>query len=251
MPRSFLRFLMTSSVLLFLPSLLPAQDAPPADSADAGSVRVLYTGKLFGYFRVPNAQPPDATTVCLDSDKTTNSHAVQQFEEKVKEERLEKFILVGMGDNFAPGIEARKFCKPPGHQFKKAHNHKIKPSPYDRSGKEFFAWDEKNRVWRTNEYVGENGSDDAKDLENKLAAGLGSIPRDNVADFFVREGYAAVVPGKHDFYYGAERLRELAVYLANEPITNDNSLHGRGVQMLGVNLVIDTTWRKGHQPLSD
>lgn len=251
MPRLLLRLVISISVLLALPSLLFAQKTLPADSGDAGTVRVLYTGKLFGYFRVPDAQPPRPGAVCPDGDNTTNSAAVGQFEKIVKDKKLEKFILVGMGDNFAPEIEARKFCAPPDHQFKTGHQHKIASSPYNRSGKEFFAWDDKNHVWQTNEYIGESPEADAKNLEKSLAVGRGLIPSDNVADFLVREGYAAVVPGKHDFYFGAERLRELAVYLANEPIANENSLHGRGVQMLGANLVIETTWRKGHQPLSD
>ena len=44
------------------------------------------------------------------------------------------------------------------------------------------------------------------------------IPMDNVANFFVREGYAALVPGKQDFYFGPERTRELARFMASQPI---------------------------------
>jgi 2',3'-cyclic-nucleotide 2'-phosphodiesterase (5'-nucleotidase family) len=39
--------------------------------------------------------------------------------------------------------------------------------------------------------------------------------RDNVAQYFIDELYDAIVPGKHDFYFGPERLRELANLLEN------------------------------------
>src|SRR5436305_6089162 len=48
-------------------------------------------------------------------------------------------------------------------------------------------------------------------------------------------GYEAVVPGKHDFYFGPERLRELARFLAQE----QGRFHS--VQMLAANLSIVTT----------
>lgn len=242
--------ILSCAIALVFPLLLSAQTGPTPVTTNTERVQLLYTGKLFGYFRVPDAEPPASGMPCPDGDQQRNSLAVEQFEGIVRGQKLNKFILVGMGDNFAPEVEARKFCVPPEHQYKPEHQDKIDRSPYDRSGKEFFVWD--GHAWQTNEYVAKKNDAEAKNVETKLAAGQGFIPRDNVADFFVREGYAAVVPGKHDFYYGAERLRELALYLANAPITNPNTLHpDKGVQMLGANLVIETTWKKGHEPLSD
>lgn len=206
------------------------------------SVRILYTGKLLGYFRDPDAQPPDASAGCPNHDDQRASLAAREFERVIEERRLQRTILLGMGDNFAPEVEARKFCTPPPEQYK------IDGSPFDRSGKEYFVWDGKH--WRTNEYVSLK-TGDAPALEKKLSQGDGFIEKDNVAQFFVNRGYAAIVPGKHDFYYGAERLRELAGLLASLKSGNTSTFHLDGVQMLGSNLVIETAWMSGHEPLSD
>ena len=51
-----------------------------------------------------------------------------------------------------------------------------------------------------------------------------------------------------------ERTRELARFMATQPIpsTSGNSTNdGQGVQMLGANIVIETTWNTAHQPLPD
>lgn len=72
-------------------------------------------------------------------------------------------------------------------------------------------------------------------LNQDLAAGNGIIPSDNVACFFKLAGYLTLVPGKHDFYFGPERLRQLGRLLAQE---------GDGlapVQMLAANLSIVTS----------
>ena len=50
-----------------------------------------------------------------------------------------------------------------------------------------------------------------------------------MADFFIKAGYDAIVPGKHDFFYGAERLRQLARYMASR---------SDPVLLLAANLVI-------------
>src|SRR5262249_12216865 len=47
------------------------------------------------------------------------------------------------------------------------------------------------------------------------------------ASFFTSQQYDALVPGKHDFYYGPERLRQLATLLAKS-----------GTQMLAANLIL-------------
>src|SRR5208282_915671 len=80
-----------------------------------------------------------------------------------------------------------------------------------------------------------------------LSNGDGTIPTDNVACFLRRAGYAAIVPGKYDFYYGPERLRELARFLASP----EEAGGYRPVEMLGANLVIDTEWKSDHKPVGD
>ena len=72
------------------------------------------------------------------------------------------------------------------------------------------------------------------DLDSALSAGAGTAGFDNVACFFRLAGFDAVIPGREDFRFGPERLRELARYLASE------APGGTPVQMLGANLVINT-----------
>jgi 5'-nucleotidase-like protein len=199
----------------------PPRVALPA--ARSEPVRILYTGKLLGYFRDPDAQSPDRDSqVCGDKGKNP-SLAAQKFREAIRENQLNDVILVGMGDNFAPEVEARKFCLSPADESSKRL--------FKRDGKEFFEWD--GNQWQSHRH------------------GKDYIPDDNVASFFIDEGYAAIVPGKHDFYYGAERLRELAWLLAPAKKQNANTIHTDGVQMLASNLVIKTAWKTGHEVLSD
>src|SRR5688500_1757222 len=72
------------------------------------------------------------------------------------------------------------------------------------------------------------------DLDSALIAGAGTAGFDIDACFFRLAGFVAVVPGREDFRFGPERLRQLARYLASE------APGGTQVQMLGANLVIDT-----------
>lgn len=58
---------------------------------------------------------------------------------------------------------------------------------------------------------------------------------DNVGAFFRLLGFSAIVPGKLDFNYGPERLRQVARYLAS------TGAPGSPVQMLASNLTIETT----------
>jgi hypothetical protein len=75
---------------------------------------------------------------------------------------------------------------------------------------------------------------------------LGTIPTDNAACFLRHAGYAPIVPGQCDFYFGPDRLRQLARLLASE---TEGAF--RPVQMLGANLVIETTWKNDHNSVGD
>jgi len=59
---------------------------------------------------------------------------------------------------------------------------------------------------------------------------------DNVAQFFVSAKYDAIIPGKHDFYFGAEYLRQIAHFLE----TQENPVH-----MLASNLIVTTSVAPG------
>ncbi|HET6844311.1 MAG TPA: 5'-nucleotidase C-terminal domain-containing protein [Candidatus Angelobacter sp.] len=204
-------------------------------------IRILYTGKLFGYFRDPNWQAPNETGFgCSpDSREEEKSVAAYDFDRLLAKKHVDGAILVGAGDNFAPELGARDFCSPPPLGKYPTH-----------FGKELYVWDDTDpnkKRWISNEELRQN-----QQLAVKLQAGQGSIPTDNVAKFFIDEGYAALVPGKHDFHFGPERLRELARYLSKTSIpVTPKTVHAEHVQMLGVNLVIETTWTTDHAPLSD
>src|SRR5262249_26466718 len=110
---AFLVFIALALPWVLCPQEISAESKLIQPSAsDGGSVQFLYTGKLLGYFRIPDAQSPDQNTPCPDDDDKRPSLAAQRFDELMLNHKLERVILVGMGDNFAPEIEARKFCAP-------------------------------------------------------------------------------------------------------------------------------------------
>ena len=100
------------------PVALPAQDNSAQDNK-VDAIRILYTGKTFGYFRIPDWQGPSALgDGCKDPVRQKDkSDAAAEFEQLLKTEfqidKTKGAILVGTGDNFAPEIEARDFCDPP------------------------------------------------------------------------------------------------------------------------------------------
>ena len=75
---------------------------------------------------------------------------------------------------------------------------------------------------------------------------------DNVGCFLSLAGYNVIVPGKLDFYFGAERLRRIAQRLESVPEPaqpGDNTF--RPVHMLAVNLVQRTTFWKEPAKIPD
>jgi hypothetical protein len=183
-------------------------------------IEVIYTGKLLGYFRSPSLQPRNLTQ-CSDPSRGKDSEAATQFlQARVFHHEA---ILVGTGDNFAPQLEAREFAPPPSSSGSAAIP-PPSPSSYQPMNKELYYADKTGKEWLP---YGEL----PPDLAAFLAAGHGTIPMDNVACFLRAARFSAIVPGKHDFYFGPERVRELARLLAGG---------SQPVQMLGANLVQDT-----------
>ena len=210
-------------IALLTAATVHAQDSTnPKPSPSPSSVDVVYTGKLLGYFRVPSLQDFHATNGCPKYDETQVSPAARQFlGVRDHPDPKKTTIMVGTGDNFAPELEARVFDNPPAST----------NNGYPVGNKELFVGD--NNHWEP--YDTSNTT-----LKNRIAAGLGVIPNDNVACFLRRAKYDAIVPGKHDFYFGAERVRAFARFLAAKGSDDKQPDNYEPVQMLGANLVMRT-----------
>lgn len=203
-------------LLLFL--LLP--------SAHSQSLDILYTGRLLGYFRIPDHITRD-TTSC-PGESTILSGPVTTFLQQVKDQRTWHSVLVGTGDNFAPDYYSRVFT--PAH-----------------SSNTTIQLNEARDEWEW--LKGENGTPSAWTylLQKQLSAAQierrldPKIPMDPVACFLIRAQYTALVPGKHDFYFGPGRVRAL-----------HDLLKSNGIYLLGANLIRETTLRDdSRKPLPD
>jgi 5'-nucleotidase, C-terminal domain len=211
-----------------------SKSAKATATPDPKETDVIYTGRLFGYFRVPTLQTTTVNAALPPCPATSanDSPAAQEFK-KFREQHANS-VLIGTGDNFAPQLEARVFS----YLDEKAPTH-VK---YHPANKELYVFDKPNNKWV---HVDEIDDKLHATLKNTLTSGKGTIPTDNVACFLAAAGYAAVVPGRHDFYFGAERVRQLARLMAG---LNPES---RSPQMLGANLVLKTTLVDPGDPVSD
>lgn len=185
-----------------------------------------------GYFRSPSLQAPNqigcpsldqARNAANPDDRASNAAAVTL---RRVSNIPDGAILLGTGDNFSPQLEARTFNPAPAPASSGAPANRLPPAQ-----KELYAWHREQTRWVHYEQIR-----NIPPLHARLLTGTNSIPSDNVACYLAAAGYTAVVPGKHDFYFGPERLRQLARFMANE---NENGL--KPVQMLGANLVIKTS----------
>jgi hypothetical protein len=176
----------------------------PALAAAEPPYQVFFTGRLLGHARVPSHQnilTRDCTAALWDQ----GSAAAQRIRELTPDGA---HLLLGLGDNFAPEYDARVVERTAG----------TGGSALLAAGRTAFPKDQ--LVWTAGGYVDLSLSTvpRVRDALRKFdqdsgAPGLGTVPFDNVGCFLALAGYAALVPGRHDFYFGAERLRELAAYM--------------------------------------
>ena len=197
----------------------PSPTPTPSPSPTPTPTQILYTGRLLGYFRVPSLQSGDKLKypVCPATSSETDSDAATIFLKRRSEHP--NAILVGTGDNFAPQLEARVFFPAPGDP-QEGKYHARNKELYYGDGNAWVPYSTKLR----------------EELKEEIAKGLGTIPNDNVGCFLAAAEYAAVVPGKHDFYFGVERIRQLARFMAGLPTYAGKS----APQMLGANLVVNS-----------
>ena len=189
--------------------------APLASEKDGlARFSVAYTGRLFGYARVPESQREDDTS-CVAFEKRRLSDFTQSM--LVLADKDRNRILLGMGNNFSPDLSARTFEGPMTASTKDGG-----PKTF-RESKERFQWDEEKRQWI---------------LDSEISHP--TIPMDNVACYFRQAGYRAITLGKHDFWFGPERLQMLARLLARKSEPGEANESGP-VQMLASNVTIATT----------
>jgi hypothetical protein len=198
------------------------------------NTEVIYTGKLMGYFRSPDKQPWDQPPGCKPAKESKDSPAAVKFQEL--RNAKPHAVLVTAGDNFAPELEARVFDPKPA-----PGTVGVPSNQYASGNKELYYW---NQIpGKPGEWVYHADLKNHPDLEAQLALGNATIPTDNVGCFLAINHFAAIVPGKHDFYFGVERVRALARFMAGLTRTDfavDMGKDYQPPQMLGANLVIKT-----------
>jgi hypothetical protein len=183
-----------------------------------GALPIVFTGRLLGYFRVPDRQMiSDITCPVIGTDDPAQATALHDAIHTLGGETKDR-LLLGVGDNFSPDLSSRFIFDTNG------------PNPAKR--KDVLGWDGKK-------WVDLRSGKMPLEVQRAEAEGQGSIPMDNVACFLQDVGYDALVPGKLDFYFGPERLRELALLLAG------SSSH---TAMLGANLAIRSAPTAAQRP---
>jgi hypothetical protein len=226
-----------------------------AQAKSQESFNILYTGRLLGYYRLPDRQSGTEKPIntglpwCFDAHPTAMSAQAKVLSATLLSPQYkdpQRRILVGTGDNFALELLARVFDPPPipipawpGQ----------KTPPIFEYSKDQFNWD-----WKKGEDGRPKGwvlaGKDSPEEAYIVGHGLQVIPTDNVACFLAYAGYDAIVPGRHDFYYGPERVRSLARLLASIDGSQKDSLF-HPTQMLAANLLIKSSWISGHSPVLD
>lgn len=184
----------------------------------AGDPSILYTGRLLGYGRTcfmeeyrspgPAQNRIQYYSRTCPGPPTAYSTALQRL---LKATKKRGDLLLGAGDNFSLDFGAREAALYAGD------------APRTLIGREKLSFVEK-QGWV-------NLADSSGSVPANGEPGT-TIDGDTVADFIRGSGYDALVPGKHDFYFGPERLRQIGRLLMRPE-------KGRApVRMLAANLVI-------------
>ncbi len=205
--------------------------ATPERPGPQDSYNVVYASRLFGYYRFPEVQTlthQDCVEGGITKESAPEAYLFSQALDKADHE--ETALRVATGDNFAPFLLSRQMWDD-GKAFNKAG------ALVEKEGalveKEYYT--QFNGEWMFNDEIERHHHDQ---WENILR-GDSPIPIDNVGCFLRLMKFDAVVPGKHDFYFGPSRLQSLARYLQNgNPKSDRPGMHS--TRMLGVNLYMQT-----------
>jgi hypothetical protein len=209
---------LAASALPAPPQQAAASSPPPA--AAPPEVKVQYTGRLFGYYRVePDTNLDDllqayGADVAASKIHSTGPSALLARPGAFLHQRRQNpsDLLLGMGDNFAPEFGAsiqQEFSGNPGNGLCALKVRELVPGN-----------------WKT--YFPES-------LYKSEARMPVRADCDNVTRFLMAAGYRAVVPGREDFLYTATWLRRIAylVHGASAPGAPPNPLSGNGPWTVG------------------
>lgn len=212
----------------FAPASNPAAGPSAASGqGDPADLTIFFTGRLLGYYRLPEWQNADFEAKCPDRQAYTVLDEEAESDPSLRDKlppkkpadaflsdthKLDGDILVGMGDNFGVTLESRAY--------------KEQPAP--------------DKPWQLHAK--------SRNLDDK---NWGLAPKDQIGDnvgcFLSRAGYDAIIPGNDDFYFGPERLRRIAGRLATVP--EKDGMHP--VRMLAANLVLKTSYLKKPPEIQD
>ena len=196
-------------------------------SGPSDALNVLYSGRFFGYFRYPDVQKRSDTEGCPTTDNQNLSAAAAEYLKQVGE-RPTGQIRVAMGDNFAPEFLARTLYD--DERFDRSHH----PVPPEFRSRDLYT--PRQDPLKSSHWIW--AEDNPK--KNADTPFGGSVPSDNVGCFLIKAGFQAIVPGKDDFYFGPERIAQIAGFLRRAP---------QPVRMLGANLTVVTAGVNGNKPL--
>jgi hypothetical protein len=199
-----------------------------AAHCQAQDYSVIFTGRLLGQFRYPEVQQLNQPQCPGDLPSEANDPLAKKFRDSLAEiDRDHQAIRVAVGDTFAPFFLSRLM--------------------YDRGRSAGERWVHKEQY----EFAESQGAWVRADKlqpsdESVLLRGGGRVPADNVGCFLRLVQFDAIVPGAHDFYFGAERLRELKGFLESSNPQLPDFYHP--VRMLGSNLTMQPVRRQPGQP---
>jgi hypothetical protein len=189
---------------------------------------LIYTGRLFGYYRYPDEQATTQTGCPAFADALASPQVRLMLTTltELRRSAAGPQVFVSMGDDFAPELLARAMRdQEPGS-----------PNFGNMLMKDLFETNASGDHWESAFETGQAGLSEALNS--------GKVPSDNVACLMRLAGINSMVPGEQDFAFGADRVRELARFLA-EPGTGDY----KPVQMLAANLAIVSSVHKPEPPL--
>ena len=214
--------------------------------------KVVYTGSLFGYFRYPEVQDLSQNG-CPEFDpafdpakrmgdpeqafKSAMDNAANSIDKDnaVKSAEQQLIVRVAVGDNFSPYLLARQAWNPDPN--------------FDRLvPKEEYSYLPKAGNWVR--VTDDKQLNRANDDTLQLYHGEGVVPMDNVGCFLRLMHFDAIVPGEFDFYFGPERLRQVARFLKTpaSPSPKANVPDFMPVRMLGANLSLKTRYVDPNSP---